>query len=331
LGHFPDLSLAEAREKAKDVQASIRLGADPRAEDDAKKAVPTFSEFFEEQYMPHARPRKRTADKDEEYYRLRLKDTFGRKRLNQITRREIQLFHSKLHDEGLAPATCNHYLKLMKRTLNLAIQWEIIEGPNSACGIEQTREENMIENYLTDEELKRFVNVLHTDANRNVSNIILLLLNCGCRVGEILSLRWCDCDLKNRVIRITAKNSKSRRVRSVPLNPGALKILETQYHLTKDMEYCFVNPRTRTRYRTVSKVFDRLKRRGSVSLRLHDLRHNFASMLINDGRTLYEVQQILGHSNPKVTQRYAHLTAKTLEAAANCASDRIDQVMKKTA
>jgi integrase len=189
----------------------------------------------------------------------------------------------------------------------------------------------MIENYLTDEELKRFVNVLHTDANRNVSNIILLLLNCGCRVGEILSLRWCDCDLKNRVIRITAKNSKSRRVRSVPLNPGALKILETQYHLTKDMEYCFVNPRTRTRYRTVSKVFDRLKRRGSVSLRLHDLRHNFASMLINDGRTLYEVQQILGHSNPKVTQRYAHLTAKTLEAAANCASDRIDQVMKKTA
>jgi hypothetical protein len=136
LGHFPDLSLADARQKAKDVQAEIRLGADPRGEDDAKKAVPTFSEFFEEQYMPHAKPRKRTASKDEEYYRLRLRDRFGSTQLNAIRKRDIQLFHSKLHDEGLAPATCNHYLKLMKRSLNLAIQWEVIEGPNPAVGIQ---------------------------------------------------------------------------------------------------------------------------------------------------------------------------------------------------
>jgi hypothetical protein len=88
------------RKRAKDVQAEIRLGADPRAEEDAKKAVPTFSEFFEEQYMPYAKTHKRTASKDLEYFRLRL-SRFGHKRLNQITRREIQLFHSGLRDEGL--------------------------------------------------------------------------------------------------------------------------------------------------------------------------------------------------------------------------------------
>ena len=323
------MSLAEAREKAKDVQASIRITGDPKAEEDAKKDVPTFTEFMTGPYADYVRTRKRTADKDAEYFRLRLKDSFGHKMLNQITRREIQLFHSKLRDEGLAPATCNHYLKLMKRALNLAIQWEIIEGPNPAVGIQQFREENMVENYLTDDELKRFVNVLHTDANRNVCNIILLLLQSGCRVGEILSLRWTDCDLNNRVIRIAAKNSKSRRVRSIPVNPGAAEILEMQYQITKDFDYCFINPRTRTRYKTISKVFDRLKKKANVSLRLHDTRHNFASMLINDGRTLYEVQQILGHSSPNVTQRYAHLTAKTLEDAANSASNRIDQAMKK--
>ena len=119
LGHFPDMSLTDARARAKDEQAAIRLGADPRADDDAKKAVPTFSEFFEDMYMPFAKQRKRTASKDMEYYRLRLKDAFGRKRLNQITRREIQLFHSKLREEGLAPATCNHYVKLLKHCWNL--------------------------------------------------------------------------------------------------------------------------------------------------------------------------------------------------------------------
>lgn len=81
LGHFPDMSLTDARARAKDVQAEILLGADPRAEDDAKKAVPTLSEFMETMYFPHVRTRKRTAAKDEEYYRLRLEAAFGHKRL----------------------------------------------------------------------------------------------------------------------------------------------------------------------------------------------------------------------------------------------------------
>ena len=120
-------------------------------------------------------------------------------------------------------------------------------------------------------------------------------------------------------------------MRSIPLNTGAVDILRKQALITQDLGYCFINFQTGKKYSTVSKVFERLKKISGVNLRLHDMRHNFASMLINDGRTLYEVQQILGHSNPKVTQRYAHLTAKTLEAAANCASDRIDDVMKGSA
>jgi integrase len=260
-----------------------------------------------------------------------LKAAFGHRRLNQITRREVQLFHSRLRDEGLAPATCNHYLKLLKRALNLAIQWEVMSGPNPVVGIQQYREDNLIENYLTDEELKRFVDVLTTDANRNVCNILLLLLNTGCRVGEILSLRWADCDLNHRVIRISAKNSKSGTRRSIPLNSGSVEILEWQLMITKDFDYCFINPVTKDRYKTISKVFERLKRCAGIKIRLHDTRHNFASMLINDGRSLFEVQRILGHSSPVVTQRYAHLTTKTLEDAANCASNRIDKVMKKSA
>ena len=330
LGHHPDMSLDEARQRAKVEKARIQLGADPRADEKAKKAVPTFTEFFEQQYIPYVKNRKRTWKKDQEYFELRIKAAFGDKRLNQITRHQIQVFHTRLKDEGLAASTCNHYLKQIHRVLQISLDWELVEK-NVASRIPHYKEENMIENYLNDEELKRFVNILLTDDNRNVCNILLLLLNTGCRVNEILSLSWADCDLENRVIRITAKNSKSRKMRSIPLNSGAVDILRKQALITRDLGYCFINFQTGKRYVTISKVFERLKKLARVNIRLHDLRHNFASMLINDGRTLFEVQQILGHSNPKVTQRYAHLTAKTLEAAANCASDRIDGVMKGSA
>jgi integrase len=328
IGRTTDIDLEEARARAKQLRAGITLlGADPRAEEKARMAVATFTEFFEQQYIPYAKTRKRTWQKDQEYFDLRLKSEFGNKRLNQITRHQIQAFHTRLKEEGLAASTCNHYLKLIHRVLQICLDWELVEK-NVASRIPHYKEENMIENYLNDEELKRFVNVLRTDDNRNVCNILLLLLNTGCRVNEILSLSWADCDLDNRVIRITAQNSKSRKMRSIPLNSGALDILRKQALITQDLGYCFINFQTGKRYVTVSKVFERIKKLAGVNLRLHDMRHNFASMLINDGRTLYEVQQILGHSNPKVTQRYSHLTAKTLEAAANCASNRIAGVMK---
>ncbi len=105
LGRFPDVSLADARERAKDVQPGIRLGADPRVEDDAKKAVPTFSEFFEQEYIPFAKSRKRTWAKDEEYFRLRIKNELGNVKLDCVPRKRIQDFHSSLKTSGLAGST----------------------------------------------------------------------------------------------------------------------------------------------------------------------------------------------------------------------------------
>jgi integrase len=330
LGHFPDLSLADARERAKDVQAGIRLGADPRAEENARKAVPTLTEFMEGQYFPHVATRKRTAAKDEEYFRLRLKAAFGHRRLNQITRREVQLFHSRLRDEGLSPATCNHYLKLLKRALNLAIQWEIIEK-NPVVGIQYYKEENLIENYLDADQLRRLLTVLNTDSNRTVCNIILFLLSSGARLSEVLNAKYEFIDIERRVWRVPQSNSKSGKVRAVPLNDTALDVLSRQD--TKDeFEYVFINRKTGQPYTTIQKVWDRLRRKANLGhVRIHDLRHQYASMLVNSGHTLYEVQQILGHSNPKVTQRYSHLSTATLQEAASSAADLINEAMKKSA
>ena len=88
--------------------------------------------------------------------------------------------------------------------------------------------------------------------------------------------------------------------------------------------HVFVNVETGKPYTTIAKVWSRLRKEAGVPhLRLHDLRHSFASFLVNEGRTLYEVQQILGHSDAKVTERYAHLSKKTLQDAANSASLKI--------
>ena len=323
LGHFPDLSLADAREKAKDIQAEIRLGSDPRAEEDAKKAVPTFSEFFEEQYMPHVRTRKRTAAKDEEYYTLRLKARFGSTRLNAIRKRDIQLFHSSLHDEGLAPATCNHYLKLLKRAFNLAMQWEIVDMKNPACGIQQYRELNLVENYMDDDQLQRLLTVLKTDKNRTVCDIVLFLLSTGSRLNETLTARWSLIDIEHRVWRIPATNSKSGKMRAVPLNETALETLSKQ-DTEDEFEHVFINRQTGKPYTTIQKVWNRLRNAADLGhVRIHDLRHQYASFLVNNGVTLYTTGQILGHSTPKVTMRYSHLSTATLQDAAATAADQI--------
>ena len=136
LGNTETITLITAREKAKKLKAEITLGSDPRAEENAKKAVPTFSEFFEEQYIPLVKPRKRTWKKDLEYYELRLKAEFGNKRLNQITRHQIQTLHTRLKGEGLAASTCNHYLKLTHRVFQICLDFSLVEkksrGPHTS-------------------------------------------------------------------------------------------------------------------------------------------------------------------------------------------------------
>ncbi|MBL0351600.1 MAG: site-specific integrase [Dechloromonas sp.] len=139
-------------------------------------------------------------------------------------------------------------------------------------------------------------------------------------MNEALRARWDQIDKETRVWRIPASNSKSKRIRSVPLNDAALEVL-AQLDTEGKYDNLFVNTRTRKPLVNVHKVWGRLRAEAGLEwLRIHDLRHSYASFLVNSGRTLYEVQQILRHSDSKVTERYAHLSSKTLQDAANTAS-----------
>ena len=328
IGAVRDISLANARKTAKELKAKIALGSNPQEEARAAKAVLTLKEFLEEKYTPYAQARKRSFKYDESMIKLRIVPTLGHFRLNELSRHQIQTFHTDLRNESLAPATCDHHLKLLRSALNLAVQWEMLEK-NPVAKVPLFREDNKLERYLTDEELNRLLGVLRTHKAQMVCNAMLFLLATGARLNEALQTRWEHIDKANRTWRIPAKNSKSKRVRSVPLNDAALEVLANLGTEGKN-EYLFINTKTNTPLTVVNTVWGRIRiAAGLPKLRIHDLRHQHASMLVNSGRSLYEVQQILGHSDPSVTQRYAHLSTRTLQDASNSASEKITQVAKQ--
>lgn len=319
IGSTSEMSLQEAKLAVKKLKAEIDLGADPRAEEKSRLAVITFDDFFKEHYLPYVKPRKRSWQSDVTLYELRISAKFGKKRLNEVTRQQIQSFHSEVLATGLAPATANHYIKLIRRFYSLGVEWNMVTT-NPASRIPMFLEDNKVERYMDDAELARLLKVLKTDSRRGVCNIALLLLATGARLNEVLSATWDQFDLENRVWRIPASISKSRRMRPVPINSSAMDVIN-QLDTKGKYANLFINKKTKLPYSSIHKIWDELRIEAELPhLRIHDLRHQAASMLINSGSSLYLVGQVLGHADPITTQRYAHLSIKSLHEASAGAS-----------
>jgi integrase len=327
IGLTTDIKLSEARDRAKQLRADVSLGSDPKAETLKRKQVPTLSVFMADNYMPYVKQHKRTWGNDEQMFDKHINAEFGHLRLDEIKRIDVESFHLKLRESNLSAATCDHYAKLIRRVLNLAVDWNIIDS-NPLARLKLFNEDNQLERYLNDDELSRLLHVLMHDENRMVSSLILFLLSSGARLGEALTATWENVDIEHKTWRVTASVSKSKRMRAIPLNSTAISVLEAVDTRGK-FEHVFINTKTGNPYKCIKKTWSRIRDEvGLVKFRLHDLRHNYASMLVNSGRSLYEVQHILGHSDPKVTMRYAHLNTETLHDAVDAASDRLTAASK---
>jgi site-specific recombinase XerD len=331
IGRTNELSLEQARVAAAQAKAEIRgsavasIAVPPQRpafiqRASSTDAVPTLDTFWTEHYVPFAKIRKRSFGRDEQLYRLRIKSKFGHLPLTGITRLSVQQFQDSLLAEGLAPASANHHVQLMRRFFSLATSWQMLDR-NVLKGIELFHLDNLVEHYLDDEQVDHLVKTLSTHKNRMVSRIILFLLSTGARLREGLCAQWKDVDVPNAVWRIPATNSKSKKLKSLPLNSSALWVIE-QLDSEGKSRYLFPSPASGNPYTTITRAWYLIRKAAGIpdNVRIHDLRHTFASRLVSAGRSMVEVQNLLGHADPRVSQRYAHLSSKSALAASNAAA-----------
>jgi len=150
-----------------------------------------------------------------------------------------------------------------------------------------------------------------------VGQVIRLLLYTGARKREILDARWDEIDWNRRLLMIPAARSKSKKVHYIPLSDAAIELLQSLPR-QDDIPWVFFNPKTKKPPVSIFYAWDSIRKKvGLGEVRLHDLRHSYASFLVNAGRSLYEVQKLLGHHDPKVTMRYAHLSPQAMLEAVN--------------
>lgn len=330
VGEFPAVSVQDARQIVSNHKALLARGKDPAEEKGKLRADMTFAEFADRHYLPHAKQHKTTWDDDAQKITRRLNPVLGHLRLSTITSRDVALLHAK-EKERTTACTANHLLSTLRRMLGLACKWGLLEK-NPAAGQEKFREGPLRERYLGKEELPRFLAALDEQEDRLSVAAIRLLLYTGSRREEILSLRWEN--VRRDEERLYLPKTKNGHSRTVHLNEKALAVLDdllTKKEAearTRNSAYVFPSRAgTKKGYiYDLRKPFEHACRAASVeNLRLHDLRHTFASIAVSSGADLYAVQRLLGHRDIAMTQRYAHLAADDLKRATAGVSAMLDE------
>lgn len=318
IGRFDEVPLADARVKAHAMRRILADGGDPKAESHRFGDVPTLAAFVVNRYLPYAKARKRSWQADETMLRLHLLPAFGACRMSRITRSEVMAFQQAASEKGYAAGTCNRMLVLLKFIYNCAIRWDVLPAQANPCERVAMLEDNGArERYLTPGEVQRLFSELDTNRNVQVGQVIRLLLYTGARKREVLDARWDEIDLSRQLLTIPAARSKSKKTRHIPLSDAAVGVLQ-RLPRQPGVPWVFFNPKTQRPPVSIFCAWDSIRKKvGLGDVRLHDLRHSYASFLVNAGRSLYEVQRLLGHHDPKVTMRYAHLSPQAMLEAAN--------------
>jgi integrase len=194
------------------------------------------------------------------------------------------------------------------------MKWKAVpHGTNPASGIPVPPDVQR-SRYLSKEEAARLLISIRADENQIAARAILLLFLTGARRNEITQAQWSYIDWQRSTLFVP--KSKNGQTRYIQLNSAAIELLKA-VRTADSNPYIFPAATTGRPMPHLFFPWDRIRRRAALQdVRLHDLRHSFASFLVNNGEDLYEIQKLLGHSNPRTTQRYAHLSRERLARAA---------------
>ncbi|MFC1818900.1 tyrosine-type recombinase/integrase [Thermodesulfobacteriota bacterium] len=320
IGDSNDISFEKARKAAELARGKVVLGQDPAGDKRVKRRVPTLSYFVQFNYLPFIKQDKRSWKADDSMLRTHILPKFGPQHMDKISSQAISDFHHGMVSKGLAKGTANRGLVLLKYMFNLALKWDTPGVTmNPAAGVKLFNANNARERYLTPDETQRLLAAVEKSKNTQLKYIVSLLLLLGCRKRELLDARWEEFDLERRTWRIPM--SKSGKSRHVPLSKAAQDIIQKLPRF-EGCPYLIPNPDTMKPHVQIHRAWNNARIvAGLPDVRMHDLRHSMASNMVNSGRSIYEVAKVLGHSQLKTTQRYAHLSQETLLEAVDAAAD----------
>ncbi len=319
IGNHPVITCEEAREIARKWLNDLTHGKEPSAKkkDGSKTTEPTINELAA-RYMAEHAPRKKPSSqkRDGQIWRIHILPSIGKIKVASLTRDDVLGLHSSLKH---MPITANRVLSVLSKALNLAELWEYRTDGSNPCRHIPKNRENKREYFLNSEELKRLAIALSEEEEKGTSMpsailAIRLLILTGCRLGEILTLQWKEVDFERQCLNLSDSKTGAR---VVYLATEALELLKTCPREGNN-PYVVNGKKDQSHLVNLMKPWCRIRKKADLShVRIHDLRHTFASTAIQQKVDLYYLSKLLGHKTIQTTQRYAHLVGDPLLEAAN--------------
>ena len=323
LGVHGQITAEEARDLAKKKLASVTHGEDP-AEDKKKiSQLETMQQLAQDYLERHGtRKREKSLLEDQKLLNNLILPTIGDKKVQHVTRRDMENFHSKYKS---TPYQANRAMSLLSKMFSLAISWGWCEK-NPAQGIERYQEMKR-ERWLDDVEMSKLCDVLEKYSFHATSFVFRLLLLTGARKGEILNATWEQFDLEKGVWTKPAHLTKQNKNEHIPLSSNALEVLQQLKELHPSPSPFLFPGKVEGKPMQEVKTFwgTALKEAGIENFRIHDLRHTHASHLVSSGLSLSIVGKLLGHTQASTTQRYAHLADEPLREAAEFFGNKVSK------
>ena len=254
----------------------------------------------------------------------------GHLKLDSLSPSTIQRLMHDLVTTGRSARTANIMLAVVQKLYNDAAESAGYKIANPASKVSRLKEKPRKLEFWTQDEIKIFLETVEREQPWNAP-LFKFLLNTGSRIGETFALQWGDVDLQkgfvcirrtvDRINHVVQETTKGNKMRYVGLNPVLLKTLSDRAaaipHGPKPSDLVFPNKAGNLEHHSdfQRRCFDKCIRLAGVrKVRVHDLRHSFAAHFVMNGGSIYDLKQILGHSDIKMTERYAHLAPDYLRA-----------------
>jgi len=320
IGSFPSWSAAAARKQAQVLRRQIDTGSDPLASREQRREAPTVNDLFAryaEEHLPTKSVRSQADDRS--MWKKEILPALATKKVANLKPQDCDALHLRIAKDR--PVRANRILEVLRKALNLAIRWGWIER-NPAIGCRKSVERKR-HRYLSKDEISRLIQALEVHTERTSADALLFMLFTGCRRGEALNASWAQFDVESRVWTKASSETKQRREHRVPYSEAVARLLAKR-RAESGGTFIFQG-RLGAPLREVRKTWkSACDDAGLIGVRIHDLRHTFASLVASSGHSLVVVGELLGHSSTQTTKRYAHLYDEPLRAAANGVAQSIE-------